>query len=95
MTSETSTNQLAGVAFSLSLRDMEDLVLQALEADMKWNSSPLKGTRNARSLSVVAFQQFVNASTEIIGHPSLRRVMKTDMIRVAFAVRIEALPNIT
>ena len=71
------------------------MVLQALDADLKWSSSPLKGTRNARSLSLVAFQQFVNSSTEIVGHPSLRKVMKTDMIRVAYAVRIEVLPNIT
>ncbi|PKY03461.1 putative C6 transcription factor [Aspergillus campestris IBT 28561] len=85
LASATSINQWTGVAFSLSLKDMESMVLQALETDMKWSSSPLERTRNARSLSLVAFQHFVNYSTETVGHPSLRRVLNTDMIRVAFA----------
>lgn len=67
------------------------MVLQALETDREWTTSPLQRMRNGRSLSVVAFQHFINSSTETVAHPSLRRVMKTDMIRVAFAVRIRVL----
>ena len=65
---------------------------KTLILDSKWNHFVLKNQDHARSISTVAFQHFINCSAEMVAHPAIRNVMKTDMIRVSFSVsRLEAL----
>ncbi|RHZ67338.1 uncharacterized protein CDV56_108404 [Aspergillus thermomutatus] len=74
-----------GAAFSLSLKDIELKVNQALATDSGClEIGALKDSNLAQPMTVVAFQHFMNYSTDTIGHPSIRHVMKSDMIQVAF-----------
>lgn len=66
---------------SVTKRIEETLIL-----DPKWNHFVLRNQDYARSISTVAFQHFINCSTETVAHPAIRDVMKTDMIRVSFSV---------
>jgi hypothetical protein len=73
--------------FSLSLKDLESMVNQALAADPGClEIGALKTANDTRPITVVAFQHFMNYSTDAVGNPSIRHVMKSDMIRVAFGV---------
>ncbi|RHZ51854.1 hypothetical protein CDV55_101552 [Aspergillus turcosus] len=74
-----------GIAFSLSLKDMELMINQALETDSGClEIGAVKTSNDTRPITTVAFQHFVNYSLDTVGHPSIRQVMKSDMIRVAF-----------
>ncbi|GIJ91775.1 hypothetical protein Asppvi_010748 [Aspergillus pseudoviridinutans] len=74
-----------GTAFSLSLKDLESKVNQALVIGSDClEIGTLKTANENRPMTIVAFQHFMNHSTDTVGHPSIRHVMKSDMIRVAF-----------
>jgi hypothetical protein len=76
-----------GTVFSLSLKNLESMVNQALAADSDClEIGALKTANDTRPITVVAFQHFMNYSTDAVGNPSIRHVMKSDMIRVAFGV---------
>ncbi|KAF4240585.1 hypothetical protein CNMCM6457_007163 [Aspergillus fumigatiaffinis] len=73
-----------GTVFSLSLKNLESMVNQALAADSDClEIGALKTANDTRPITVVAFQHFMNYSTDAVGNPSIRHVMKSDMIRVA------------
>jgi hypothetical protein len=78
-----------GIAFSLSLKDMELMINQALATDSGClDIGTVKTSNDARPITIVAFQHFWNYSLDTVGHPAIRQVMKTDMIRVAFGVSL-------
>lgn len=68
--------------FESAMKKIEETLI----LDSKWNHFVLRNQDYARSISTVAFQHFINCSTETVAHPAIRDVMKTDMIRVSFSV---------
>lgn len=76
-----------GIAFSLSLKDMDLMINRALATDSGClEFGAVKTSHDSRPITIVAFQHFINYSLDTVGHPSIRQVMKSDMIRVAFGV---------
>jgi hypothetical protein len=76
-----------GTLFCLSLKDLESMVNQALATDFDClEIGTLKMSNDTRPVTIVAFQHFMKYSTDTVGHPSIRHVMKSDMIHVAFGV---------
>lgn len=75
--------KLDSVISSLSLSDMTSRIEDILKSDQGFNASLLE-PNSAHPISVIAFQHFINSSTQTVGNPSIRAVMKSDMIRVSF-----------
>ncbi|KAJ5723538.1 hypothetical protein N7488_001573 [Penicillium malachiteum] len=73
---------------SLSLDDITKSIETTLSNDRGLNPYSLTSKNSDTPISTVAFHHFVNCSTGTIAAPAIRNVMKTDMIRVAFSVRL-------
>ncbi|KAL4889098.1 hypothetical protein BDV59DRAFT_121934 [Aspergillus ambiguus] len=72
------------VAFSMSLRDMETRINEVLDSCGGIKPHTLKEQDASYPISVIALQHFIKHSTEHTPIPSMRNVMRTDMIRVGF-----------
>ncbi|KAF7596011.1 hypothetical protein BBP40_003791 [Aspergillus hancockii] len=70
--------------FSLSLKNMATGIEAILKSDSGFTPSLIE-PNSTQPISVIALQHFINCSTETVGNPSIREVMKSDMIRVSFA----------
>jgi hypothetical protein len=79
------------VCFSFSLDNVMDYVEGALSLDPKWSPYALTPRGSTHPMSGVAFQHFVNCTTETIALPAIRDVMSTDMLRVSFTVNCQSL----
>lgn len=75
------------ICFSFSLDKVMNGVEETLSLDPKWTPHALTSPGSTHPMSGVAFQHFINCSTETIASPAIRGVMRTDMIRVSFTVR--------
>lgn len=75
------------VFFSFSLDNIMNSVEETLMLDPKWTPYALTAPGSTHPMSGVAFQHFINCSTETVALPGIRDVMRTDMIRIAFTVR--------
>ncbi|KAH1350716.1 hypothetical protein KXV81_007808 [Aspergillus fumigatus] len=79
------TNEPDGTVCSLSLKSLESMVSRVLATDSDcFDISTWKTANDTRPVTIVAFQHFTKYSTDTVGNPFIRQVMKSDMIRVAF-----------
>lgn len=75
------------ISFSFSLDDLATRIEEILKLDTGTNASLVE--RNAsHPVSMIAFQQFLTGATDTVANPSLRAVMRSDMIRVSFTVSL-------
>lgn len=75
------------MAFSMSLTDMETKIHELLGPCGGIMPHTLKERDASHSIPAIALQHFIKYSTEQTPVVSIRNVMRTDMIRVAFSVR--------
>ncbi|OGM50937.1 C6 transcription factor [Aspergillus bombycis] len=78
----SSAQKPDNTTFSFALSDLATRIEAVLNLDTGTNASLVE--RNAvHPVSMVAFQHFIKCSTETVANPSLRAVMRSDMIRVS------------
>lgn len=87
----SSFNDPTTTFFSLSLENITREIEETLGLNPIKKPFALKNPSSGHSISLMAFQHFVNCSTKSIGQPAIRNVMTTDMIRVSFRVRFPRL----
>lgn len=80
--------------FSLSLDSITRDIQETLTREFGCVPNLLRNLNSTHPMSTVAFHNFVRCSTETIASPAIRHVMRTDMIRVSFAVSHAQSPSI-
>ncbi|KAE8421972.1 hypothetical protein BDV36DRAFT_246384 [Aspergillus pseudocaelatus] len=79
----SSMQKPESITFSFSLDDLATRIEEILKLDTGTSASLVE--RNAsHPVSMIAFQQFLKGATDTVANPSLRAVMRSDMIRVSF-----------